>query len=194
MGEKGVVKKIKFAKRWLEKAEEAYLQGKSEEGFLSLSLAEAEIRALHKGEWERALKLKKSPLRVVFEVSFLTILLVLALVSYPYMEVSQRVEQELNISPSFGHRLALGIPGRLNFSINLPRITFTAYCEGRIGLYNIKSFDAHILYVVRKEKVKVKEEAKLTKVEENHALSAEELFRLIELGRKEFKIYLTGGR
>lgn len=193
MSEKSVVKKIKFARRWLEKAEEAYLQGRSEEGLLSLSLAEAEIRALNKGEWEKALKLRKGSLRVIFEVSLLTVLLVLALASYPYVEVSSRFEGKpeayLNIEPLF----KLGSSGNFYLYVNLPSIGFNVHCKGGIGLRVKRGLDAHIFYVFRKERVKDGEE-RAHKAQERPALSAEEMLRLIELGRKEFKIYLTGGR
>lgn len=193
MGEKGVVRKIKFARRWLEKAEEAYLQGKSEEGFLSLSLAEAEIRALHRGEWEKALKLKKSPLRVIFEVSLLVVLLVLTLTSYPYVESFQEIGGRFSISSNLEYRLVVGCSKSFHIYVDLPHISLNAHCRGSVGLYNKKGLDAHILYVIRREKVRDREE-KALRAEEKHALSAEELIRLIELGRKEFKIYLTGGR
>ncbi|MBC7331299.1 MAG: hypothetical protein H5T91_02545 [Synergistetes bacterium] len=196
MGERGVVRKIKFAKRWLEKAEEAYLQGKSDEGFLSLSLAEAEIRALHKGEWERALKLKKSPLRAIFEVCFLTLLLVLVMVSYPHVDDISKATGGFQISASFEHRPSVGAWGKLSFSLNIPYVAFDADCRLGPGLFRGKELNIHIFYVVERRIVKdsiKKEEIKKVSAEES-AISVDEMLRLIELGRRELKIYLTGGR
>jgi len=195
MGERGVIRKIKFAKRWLEKAEEAYLQGKSDEGFLSLSLAEAEIRALHKGEWERALRLKKSSLRMILEVIVLTIILVLGAVSYTHVEEPPKSWVGGGVSFTYGATPVLGSFKELTLKISIPYVISEANLKGDIGLRKRKEFNAHIFYVAEKAQRKGPlRELKASEGAEEVALSPDEILRLIELGRKELKIYLTGGR
>ncbi|GEM_PF-5805499 len=195
MGDKKVVKKIKFAKRWLEKAEEAYLQGRSEEGFLSLSLAEAEIRTLQKGEWSSLLKGRRSFSMRVMEVFLLVFLILILFVSYTSIERVPLLNPKGYTSFA---SLEEGIfkPGRgetFSFSVQLPNLRFSVHGKMEGSLSITKALDAHVLYVVQREKVKSREELKV-KGSQELTLSADELVRLIELGKKELKVYLTGGR
>lgn len=194
---KGVVKKIKFAKRWLEKAEEAYLQGKSEEGFLNLSLAEAEIRSLQKNEWFGLLGLKRPLWFKAVEVMFIALLLVFSVVSSLHMEELSSMGFKRSVilsSVDIESRACIGFKG-VSFLLKLEIPNLRVQALGRLkgGLSVSKNLDAYVFYVVNKEKGKGKEEIRTVKVQELN-LSTEEMLRLIELGKRELRIYLTGGR
>ncbi|MCD6363998.1 MAG: hypothetical protein J7M13_08420 [Synergistetes bacterium] len=209
MGGKSALRKIKFAKKWLERAEKAYLQGKSEEGFLSLSLAEAEIRTLQEREWERNTGVRRRGLRETVEVLFLAFLLVLSLSSYISLErenfsTPAVVSPPISVNKFSFYKVGLGEKGDYSvialhvsfklrgnigtgmmckIGVSVPQAFF--FVKGGVSRSGVKEVIAHILYL---------EPRVFAKSERRELLSPEEMLRLVELGKREFKAYIAGGR
>ncbi len=207
MGGRSALRKIKFAKKWLEKAERAYLQGKREEGFLSLSLAEAEIRTLQEKEWGRSTGFSKRGFRWFVEIVFVAILIVFSFSSYLSLEgeagpsvfipqVSAKFSSSYGTGIAFRGRCLASIPrvslclmgnisvgGERYLAFSLPELILSV--KGGVFRSESRGVVAHILYL--EPRVSVKSERR-------ELISPEEMLRLVELGKREFKAYIAGGR